>query len=173
MRGWAAYGPQRVQLSVADAAAIPAPDAAFDAVFDFGVIHHVPNWRAAVAEVRRVLRPGGRFFFEEVTRQALERWAYRTFLQHPTEDRFSGAEFVAELERQRLTVNSTAYPFCGDSSRVGLPGSAVTSWLSGRFEQLSSQQSAASPDRDRACVVTVANLRLASSAIIHSRGATA
>jgi ubiquinone/menaquinone biosynthesis C-methylase UbiE len=110
----ASYTPGRVHLSVADAAAIPVRDASFDAVFDFGVIHHVPNWRAAVAEVRRVLRPGGRFFFEEVTRQLLERWAVRTFLEHPTKDRFTGAEFVAELERQNLQVDTPVSPVFGD-----------------------------------------------------------
>jgi ubiquinone/menaquinone biosynthesis C-methylase UbiE len=110
----AAYGPDRVQLSVADASAIPASDGAFDAVFDFGVIHHVPAWRDAVAEVRRVLRPGGRFFFEEVTQQALNRWVYRTFLRHPTEDRFSGQEFVRELKRQGIAVDRTVYRCFGD-----------------------------------------------------------
>ena len=91
-------------VAVGDATAITEPDGSFDAVFDFGIIHHVPDWRAAIAEVHRVLRPGGRFYFEEVTRHALERWSYRTFLDHPDEDRFSADELIAELERQRLTV---------------------------------------------------------------------
>jgi ubiquinone/menaquinone biosynthesis C-methylase UbiE len=46
--------------------AIAVPDSRYDAVFDFGIIHHVPDWRAAVAEVARVLRPQGRFYAEEV-----------------------------------------------------------------------------------------------------------
>lgn len=96
----------RVRVTVGDAAAIAAEDASFDAVFDFGIIHHVPAWRSAVAEVARVLRPGGRFFFEEVTSHALARWSYRTFLEHPQEDRFSAGEFVAELERQGIEVGS-------------------------------------------------------------------
>jgi ubiquinone/menaquinone biosynthesis C-methylase UbiE len=36
---------RRVQLTVADAEAIPAAAHSFDAVFDFGIIHHVPAWR--------------------------------------------------------------------------------------------------------------------------------
>jgi ubiquinone/menaquinone biosynthesis C-methylase UbiE len=55
----------RVRLWIGDATAITAPDAAYDAVFDFGIIHHVPNWRCVLAEVHRVLRPGGRFYAEE------------------------------------------------------------------------------------------------------------
>ena len=39
-------------------------------MFDFGIIHHVPQWRRALAEVARVLKPGGRFYAEEVLRGA-------------------------------------------------------------------------------------------------------
>lgn len=90
----------RLRLEVGDATSIDAADGSYDAVFDFGIIHHVPDWRSAVAEVRRVLRPGGTFYFEEVTRQALDRWLYRTFFVHPTEDRFTARELAGELERQ-------------------------------------------------------------------------
>src|SRR5579859_1671306 len=65
------YGLARVQLSVGDVTCIKAGDATFDAVFDFGAIHLEPNWQTALAEVRRVLKPGGRFFFEWVTSGAL------------------------------------------------------------------------------------------------------
>ncbi len=102
----APYPGARWQVSVGDASSIASEDAAFDAVFDFGIIHHVPEWRKAVSEVCRVLRPGGRFFFEEVTRHALQRWSYRTFLDHPTHDRFSAGEFVAEIERHGVRVGS-------------------------------------------------------------------
>lgn len=64
----AAYPPGRVTLYQADVTAIPEPDASFDAVFDFGILHHVPAWPVAVAEIHRMLRPGGRFYFGEVTR---------------------------------------------------------------------------------------------------------
>jgi ubiquinone/menaquinone biosynthesis C-methylase UbiE len=105
----------RLTLGVGDLTRIDAADSSFDAVFDFGVVHHVPDWRRALAEVARVLRPGGRFFFEEVTRHALERWSYRTFLDHPREDRFSADELVAELERRGIIVgNNQVRRFFGD-----------------------------------------------------------
>lgn len=85
---------------------LPFDDASYDAVFDFGILHHVVPWRVAVAEIARVLRVGGRFYFEEVTAHALARPSYRRFLDHPTEDRFSGEELVAELEQQELRVGS-------------------------------------------------------------------
>jgi ubiquinone/menaquinone biosynthesis C-methylase UbiE len=70
-RRLAAYGLARVQLSVGDVTCIKAGDATFDAVFDFGAIHLEPHWQKALVEVRRVLKPGGRFFFEWVTSGAL------------------------------------------------------------------------------------------------------
>lgn len=111
----ARFSNDRVTVDVGDATAIESPNEAFDAVFDFGVIHHVPDWPRAVAEVARVLKPGGRFFFEEVTRHALDRWTYRTFTDHPSENRFSGEEFVAELEQQGIAVGDNyVHRFFGD-----------------------------------------------------------
>jgi len=100
------FSPGRIRVSVGDAEAIDAPAEAFDAVFDFGILHHVPDWKRAVGEIRRVLRPGGRFFFEEVTSRALARWSYRTLLEHPREGRFTDVEFVAELERREIEVGT-------------------------------------------------------------------
>ena len=57
----------KAEVSIGSATAIEQPDAAFDAVFDFGVIHQIPDWRTAVAECRRVLKPGGRLYFEAVS----------------------------------------------------------------------------------------------------------
>ena len=109
------YPPDRLKLYVGDASAIKEDDKSFDAVFDFGIIHHVTQWKRVIAEVSRVLRPGGRFFFEEVTSQALNRWAYRTFLDHPKGDRFSARQFILELERHGIEVGSNySERFFGD-----------------------------------------------------------
>ena len=105
----------RLRLFVGDAEAIEAEDGTFDSVFDFAIIHHIPDWKKSIREVARVLRPGGRFFFEEVTKQALDRWLYRTFLDHPKVDRFSAREFVEELQEQGIMVgDNTRKWFCGD-----------------------------------------------------------
>ncbi|MGH9930987.1 MAG: class I SAM-dependent methyltransferase [Pyrinomonadaceae bacterium] len=109
------YSPDQLRLLVGDVAAINADDATYDAVFDFGIVHHVPDWQQAVSEISRVLRPGGRFFFEEVTKQALDRWFYRTFLDHPTKNRFTAKQFIAELESQGISVGSNQLEwFLGD-----------------------------------------------------------
>ncbi|MGH9942315.1 MAG: class I SAM-dependent methyltransferase [Pyrinomonadaceae bacterium] len=99
------YSSSSLKLSVGDATSIMAEDESFDAVFDFGIIHHVPEWQKAVSEIRRVLRPQGRFFFMEVTSQALDRRLYRRLFVHPTENRFSRSQLVAELEAQGIFVD--------------------------------------------------------------------
>jgi 2-polyprenyl-3-methyl-5-hydroxy-6-metoxy-1,4-benzoquinol methylase len=43
----------------ANAEHLPFPDASFDHVYSFGVIHHTSNPSAVIDEIRRVLRPGG------------------------------------------------------------------------------------------------------------------
>lgn len=100
----------RVRLATGDVTdlrqSLGAADGSYDAVFEFGILHHVEDWRAAVGEVARVLRPGGRFYFDEVTADALATRGYRWLFDHPTHDRFTAAEFVAELERQGLIVGS-------------------------------------------------------------------
>lgn len=50
------------ELRLGDATALPFADASFDAVTSCQVYEYVPDIERALAEVRRVLRPGGRVF---------------------------------------------------------------------------------------------------------------
>jgi ubiquinone/menaquinone biosynthesis C-methylase UbiE len=93
----------RVSLWIGDASAIAAPDASYDAVFDFGIIHHVPGWRAALSEIHRVLRPGGRLYAEEVLRPFIDDPLARRLFKHPTHDRFDHDDFIDGLRAVRLT----------------------------------------------------------------------
>src|SRR5919109_4641629 len=42
-----------------DARSLEFPDGSFDAVYSFGVLQHIPEVQRAVAEIHRVLKPGG------------------------------------------------------------------------------------------------------------------
>ena len=48
-----------VRFANADATVLPFADDTFDVVFSFGVLHHVPDTKAACREIARVLKPGG------------------------------------------------------------------------------------------------------------------
>ncbi|MEK6228960.1 MAG: class I SAM-dependent methyltransferase [Actinomycetota bacterium] len=48
-----------VEAACCDGAALPFPDDSFDIVFGHAVLHHLPDLPGAMAELRRVLRPGG------------------------------------------------------------------------------------------------------------------
>jgi len=46
-------------LQVADAERLPFPDATFDVVYSYGVMHHSPDTAQCLREASRVLKPGG------------------------------------------------------------------------------------------------------------------
>jgi SAM-dependent methyltransferase len=50
-----------VTAQVQDVQHLLAPDASYDVVLAFSMLYHVPDIDRGLAEVRRVLRPGGRF----------------------------------------------------------------------------------------------------------------
>lgn len=86
---------------------LPFDDGYFDAVIDFGVIHHVPNWQDALQEIKRVLKPGGEFLFEDLSSDT---WKYglgkplKKVLEHPYEAMFSTQDFINKLKEQGLSV---------------------------------------------------------------------
>jgi len=60
----------------ADAQSLPFVDAAFDALICVSMLHHVEDRPRALAEQRRVLRPGGRGALMVFTREDIERAWY-------------------------------------------------------------------------------------------------
>lgn len=70
-------------LMAADAEKIPFENEHFDAVYSWGVIHHSERPEAIVAEIHRVLRPGGRFIGMMYSRRSLvaaKLWVRRALL---------------------------------------------------------------------------------------------
>ena len=53
--------PERYTLRSGDAEDLPFETGSFDLVWSWGVLHHTPRTEAAIAEVHRVLVPGGEF----------------------------------------------------------------------------------------------------------------
>jgi len=57
-----------------DAESLPFPDDSFDVVYSNGVLHHTPNARAVVHEIRRVLKPGGRAIVMMYAENSIHYW---------------------------------------------------------------------------------------------------
>ncbi len=56
---------------------LPFDDESFDGVLLAGVLHHLPSWTACLAEVKRILRPGGRFVAFDPNRMNPAMYLYR------------------------------------------------------------------------------------------------
>ena len=70
----------RSELQRLSAESLPFPDASFDVVYSWGVIHHAERPEAIVREIRRVLKPGGRFIGMLYARYSL--CALRFWVKH-------------------------------------------------------------------------------------------
>lgn len=62
------------RIEQASIAALPAADASLDLVYSNGVIHHLPETGDVVAEMHRVLRPGGTAIVMVYHRSSLNYW---------------------------------------------------------------------------------------------------
>jgi len=109
----------RIFFLVADAQHLPYSEACFDAVFNFGIIHHLEDWRQGIKEVSRVLVKGGALYFEEIYPPLYANRLFRRLLVHPTEDRFFGPDFRQALSGTGLKLRSSYR-----ESRFGILGVA-------------------------------------------------
>ena len=77
----AVYGlPQPESLQVADAETLPFPANTFDLGYSWGVLHHTPNTPKALAELVRVVRPGGEIKVMLYNRHSL--YACKMWVKH-------------------------------------------------------------------------------------------
>jgi ubiquinone/menaquinone biosynthesis C-methylase UbiE len=83
-----------------DAESLPFADRSFDVVYSNGVLHHTPNTTAVVAEIRRVLRPGGRAIVMLYAEDSLHYWrklVWLTGVKQGLLNRVSMGEIMSRL----------------------------------------------------------------------------
>ncbi|MGL4648321.1 MAG: class I SAM-dependent methyltransferase [Caldilineaceae bacterium] len=103
----AAPGDHRFHFETADAMALPFADASLDALVANHMLYHVPNVPQALAEFRRLLRPGGRLFAAtNGSRHMLEQWALV-------------AQFAGESSNDWHTVLTRAFSLDNGAALLG------------------------------------------------------
>jgi ubiquinone/menaquinone biosynthesis C-methylase UbiE len=100
-RRLAEYG-VRATVVEGDVTGLPYDDGSFDAVFNFAVLHHVPNWKDGIQEIARLLKVGGRLFSQDHD-IANHDWLSRHLFEHPP-NRFTNAQFLDQVESVGLRV---------------------------------------------------------------------
>ena len=95
---------KKISLSVGDAVELPFQADSLDAIFGFGFLHHVPDWRSALAEISRVLKTGGLYYFEELYPELYQNFITKHILLHPEHDRFSSYDLRKGLDKTSLIL---------------------------------------------------------------------
>ncbi|KQY90644.1 methyltransferase [Pelomonas sp. Root1444] len=98
--------PVPVTLHAAHAERIPLPDASVDMVLCHQTLHHIVDQAAALAEVARVLKPGGLLLLAESTRAYIHSWIIRLLFRHPMHVQRTAEEFIALVRDAGLQVDA-------------------------------------------------------------------
>ncbi len=128
---------QRVLLATGLAEALPFADSAFDGVFCLDVLHHAASQAAMLAEMTRVLRPGGRLLCVEpnpiypvnlvYVRDPIERGLFQLTQRNAT--RWAQLAGLSEVRLDNLPIFFPGFPaaFAGVYERL----ERLLGWLPG------------------------------------------
>src|SRR3989344_8793773 len=91
-----------ISFEVQNAAKLKDKDNYFDAVFGLGVIHHIPNWKDCLKELRRVLKPKGQLIIEDLSIETFSTpfgKLMKKSLDHPYNSMHKEDEFVGYIKK--------------------------------------------------------------------------
>jgi ubiquinone/menaquinone biosynthesis C-methylase UbiE len=108
-----------LSFHVADTRYLPFRSETVDALFLFGVLHHIPEWQAGLREIVRVLKPAGLLYFEEIYPSLYQNFLTRHILLHPRENRFRSKELQAAFKNAALVILD-----CWEIKPIGIFGAA-------------------------------------------------
>jgi SAM-dependent methyltransferase len=111
---------RRIRLVEARFEALPFPDGAFDKVLAVNVMYFWHDLDAIVAEIRRVLRPGGRLIVYVTDAAVMRRWKFAASGSHRLFDSSSVASALARGGFVSVRVTSEPLP----GGVTGLVGAA-------------------------------------------------
>lgn len=90
----------QVRYLAGEAARMPLPDAGADFVLMFLSFHHFPDQRAAITEIGRVVKSGGRVFLRSTFRERIPQHWWRSYF--PRSQAIEEAMFPSVAEAQAL-----------------------------------------------------------------------
>lgn len=88
-------------FEIGDASKLKYENNQFDAIFNFGIIHHIPNWKDCLEELKRVLKPGGELIIEDLsieTFNTLTGKILKKLTKHPYNEMYRMEEFIGYLK---------------------------------------------------------------------------
>jgi ubiquinone/menaquinone biosynthesis C-methylase UbiE len=109
-----------------DGQALPIDDASVDNVLSTWTLCTIPDAGAALAEVRRVLKPGGRLFFLEHGLSPDPKVANRQHRWNPVQRRIAGG---CNLDRDIGALVAESGLAVDDLATFAIPGPKALSWM--------------------------------------------
>src|SRR5574338_29238 len=88
---------KNIHFEIGDAAKLNYENDTFDAIFDFAIIHHIPNWKDSLCELKRVLKPRGQLILEDLSIETFGNSLGKTLrkvLDHPYKEMYKREEFI-------------------------------------------------------------------------------
>ncbi len=79
---------------------LPFPDNYFDVIHEFGVLHHMPDYRSALKELHRVAKPGCKLIIKESVDNDPVFWLFRRILGKWQGDLISSKFTSQELDQE-------------------------------------------------------------------------
>lgn len=107
----------RIQLRKVDAKGLPFRDAEFRAVMSNSIVHHIPEPRAALAEIHRVTAPGGAVFIRDLVRPASDAEVDRLVALYGGEPGSRGSMLFRDSLKAALTLDEVRAAAAG----AGMP----------------------------------------------------
>jgi len=92
----------KLHFQIEDASKLSFDDNSFDLLISQNVFHHIPNWRNAVIEIKRVLRPGGFLIWFDLIIPFLLKKIFNPITKNY--GLYTKTDIFSEFERARFTI---------------------------------------------------------------------